>query len=244
MRHDPAPWYYPRMLHKTFRTIGCLTALAAGLLTACGGNPVQTTAEPALSPALPATAEPATGTASPSAIEKARADSLRRPYTEADVRFMTGMIGHHEQAILIANWAATHEASASLRVLAGRVINAQQDEIALMHQWLRERGKPLPQPGEHTAHGGQRLMPGMLSPEQLKALDAARGLEFDRLFLTFMIQHHKGAMTMVQELLGSHGAAQDDRVFKLAADINVDQATEIARMERMLAVVLFEGRAP
>jgi uncharacterized protein (DUF305 family) len=177
------------------------------------------------------------------AIAKAREDSARRPYTAADVHFMTGMIGHHAQAILMAGWAPTHGASPSVRVLCDRIINAQRDEIATMQQWLRDRQQPVPDANpmgmtmkmdgmEHTM-----LMPGMLTEEQLKQLDAARGKEFDRLFLTFMIQHHKGAVQMVKELFESYGAAQDDLVFKFASDVNVDQTTEIARMERMLVAI-------
>lgn len=177
------------------------------------------------------------------AIAKAREDSARRPYTAADVHFMTGMIGHHAQAILMASWAPTHGASPSVRVLCERIINAQRDEIATMQQWLRDRQQPVPDANpmgmkmkmdgmEHTM-----LMPGMLTEEQLKQLDAARGREFDRLFLTFMIQHHKGAVQMVKELFDSYGAAQDDLVFKFASDVNVDQTTEIARMERMLVAI-------
>ena len=177
------------------------------------------------------------------AIAKAREDSTRRPYTAADVHFMTGMIGHHAQAILMAGWAPTHGASPSVRVLCERIINAQRDEIATMQQWLRDRQQPVPDANpmgmtmkmdgmEHTM-----LMPGMLTEEQLKQLDAARGKDFDVLFLTFMIQHHKGAVQMVKELFGNYGAAQDDLVFKFASDVNVDQTTEIARMERMLVAI-------
>jgi uncharacterized protein (DUF305 family) len=177
------------------------------------------------------------------AIAKAREDSARRPYTAADVHFMTGMIGHHAQAILMAGWAPTHGASPAVRVLCERIINAQRDEIATMQQWLRDRQQPVPDANpmgmtmkmdgmEHTM-----LMPGMLTEEQLKQLDAARGKDFDVLFLTFMIQHHKGAVQMVKELFGSYGAAQDDLVFKFSSDVNVDQTTEIARMERMLVAI-------
>ena len=177
------------------------------------------------------------------AIAKAREDSTRRPYTAADVHFMTGMIGHHAQAILMAGWAPTHDASPSVRVLCERIINAQRDEIATMQQWLRDRQQPVPDANpmgmtmkmdgmEHTM-----LMPGMLTEEQLKQLDAARGKDFDVLFLTFMIQHHKGAVQMVKELFGSYGAAQDDLVFKFASDVQVDQTTEIARMEKMLVAI-------
>ncbi|HEY9428366.1 MAG TPA: DUF305 domain-containing protein [Gemmatimonadaceae bacterium] len=98
--------------------------------------------------------------------------------------------------------------------------------------------------GAHEADGThEMLMPGMLTPEQMKELDSARGREFDRLFLTFMIQHHSGAVSMVKDLFGSYGAAQDELVFKFANDVNVDQTTEIARMRKMLAAVIF-GDAP
>jgi len=177
------------------------------------------------------------------AIAKAREDSTRRPYTAADVHFMTGMIGHHAQAILMAGWAPTHDASPSVRVLCERIINAQRDEIATMQQWLRDRQQPVPDAnpmGMTMKMDGMEhrmLMPGMLTEEQLKQLDAARGKDFDVLFLTFMIQHHKGAVQMVKELFESYGAAQDDLVFKFASDVNVDQTTEIARMERMLVAI-------
>ena len=88
------------------------------------------------------------------------------------------------------------------------------------------------------------LMPGMLSDAQLKELDAARGADFDRLFLTFMIQHHSGAVTMVKDLFASEGAGQDELTFKFASDVNTDQTTEISRMREMLARVVFNKRAP
>jgi uncharacterized protein (DUF305 family) len=174
------------------------------------------------------------------ALAKARADSARRLFTEADVHFMTGMISHHAQAILMAGWAPTHGASSSVRTLCERIINAQRDEIATMQQWLRDRGQPVPEPSPHgmkmTMNGVEHamLMPGMLTDAQLAQLDSARGTAFDRLFLTFMIQHHRGAIAMVKDLFDSYGAAQDELAFKLASDINADQTTEVARMQRML----------
>jgi len=152
---------------------------------------------------------------------------------------MSGMIGHHAQALVMAGWAPTHGAGPSVRTLAERIINAQQDEIATMQQWLRDRSQPVPEvPAEGMTMDGAEhamLMPGMLTAAQMKQLDEAKGPEFDRRFLTFMIQHHRGAVTMVTDLFGTTGAARDETVFKFASDVNVDQSTEIARMERMLA---------
>lgn len=184
------------------------------------------------------------------AIAKARADSARLPYTAADIHFMTGMIGHHAQAIKMAGWCASHGASRTLQTLCERIINAQQDEIATMQRWLEDRRQPVPQPdpnGMQMNMGGMQhtmLMPGMLTPEQMKELDAARGTDFDRLFLTYMIQHHRGAVTMVKELFATPGAGQDELAFKLATDVNVDQTTEITRMERMLAILKIQGQLP
>jgi uncharacterized protein (DUF305 family) len=154
---------------------------------------------------------------------------------------MSHMIAHHAQALVIAGWAPSHGASSSVRILAERIINAQQDEIASMQRWLRDRGKPVPDPssaGMKMIYGGhEMLMPGMLTADQLRQLDQARGPEFDRLFLTFMIQHHKGAVSMVDQLFGTKGAAREETVFKFANDVSVDQTTEVARMQRMLAAL-------
>ncbi|HUP01197.1 MAG TPA: DUF305 domain-containing protein [Gemmatimonadota bacterium] len=178
--------------------------------------------------------------------QAARADSVRHSYTPADVEFMTGMIHHHGQALVMARMAPTHGASGSLQVLAERIISGQNDEIALMQQWLRDRNEPVPEPAPAdmamTMHGDDHAMhmPGMLSDEQLEKLDAARGGEFDRLFLTYMIQHHQGALTMVNELFSTYGAGQGDAIFRLASDIGADQASEIARMRSMLREIMFE----
>ena len=169
---------------------------------------------------------------------RVRADSLRRPYTEADITFMTHMMGHHAQAVRIAAWAPSHGAGPAVRRLAERIVNAQEDEIGTMRQWLQDRGRPA-RPMEHP-----RPMPGMLTEPQLQALDAARGGAFDRLFLTSMIQHHRGALVMVRELFVARGAARDETVFKFANDVSADQSTEIARMEAMLATLTPEIHAP
>jgi uncharacterized protein (DUF305 family) len=152
---------------------------------------------------------------------------------------MSAMIAHHAQAIDMARWAPTHGASASLQTMADRIINAQQDEIALMQRWLRDRQLPVAEaramPMKMMMGGVEHamLMPGMLTDDEMKELNQARGKEFDRLFLTFMIKHHRGAVTMVEELFRSQGAALDDTVFKLASDISADQSAEIDRMQKM-----------
>ena len=176
---------------------------------------------------------------SPEYIAAARADSIRLPYTQADVDFMSGMIHHHAQALVMSRMAPTHGASSSVQTLAARIINGQQDEIRLMQQWLIDRQKPVPMAHTsgpmHEGHEGMHpLMPGMLTPAQLQELDAARGTEFDRLFLKYMIQHHQGAVSMVKTLFGTYGAGQDETVFKFASDVNTDQTTEIRRMQQLL----------
>jgi uncharacterized protein (DUF305 family) len=165
------------------------------------------------------------------------------PLNQGDVKFMTGMIPHHAQAVKIAGWAATHSAGAEVKRLCERIVVGQRDEIELMRNWLLDRKLPAP-PADATharmEMNGMRhdmLMSGMLNDSELAQLDAARGSEFDRLFLTFMIRHHEGAVSMVDELFGTQGAGQDEDVFRLASDIYADQTTEIDRMEKMLAGV-------
>ena len=173
--------------------------------------------------------------------EQARADSGRMAFTAADVHFMQGMIHHHAQAVVMAGWAQTHGARPDVKTLAQRIDVAQRDEMGFMQRWLRERHQDVPDPLAHYEMGHDMpgmspatIMPGMLTPEQMSQLDAARGPEFDRLFLTFMIQHHQGAITMVDQLFASPGAGQELYVFRFASDVNADQNTEIERMRLML----------
>ena len=176
------------------------------------------------------------------ALYRERTQASRSRFTEADASFMSRMIHHHAQAIEMAELVPGRAAHPQMPTLAGRIINAQNDEIATMRRWLEERGLPLPptaaEMASHAAmgHGAAHPadMPGMATPEQMAALRASRGAEFDRLFLTLMIDHHEGAVTMVRELFATDGAAQDNVVFKFASDAQVDQSTEIARMRLML----------
>lgn len=161
----------------------------------------------------------------------------------------------------MAGWAPSHGASPAVRTLAERIVSGQQDEIVLMQQWLRDRQQPEAQPSSeahqspadtvtHPANHGQghashdTLMPGMLTQAQLDELDRARGPEFDRLFLQYMIQHHRGALTMVNQLFATPGAAREEATFKLANDVSADQSSEITRMEQMLAEVPAAANAP
>jgi uncharacterized protein (DUF305 family) len=184
------------------------------------------------------------------AIYQARLESARGRYTEADVSFMTRMIGHHAQALDMARLAVSNAASSQVQVLAARIINAQMDEIATMQRWLRDRGQPvpdvdtpttanMPHEPDHAMH-----MPGMITAEQMRVLEQARGAEFDRVLLSFMIQHHAGAVRMVEELFSTDGAAQDEEAFKLASDALADQSAEIDRMEAMLANLSARGPTP
>ena len=165
----------------------------------------------------------------------------RLPYSDADVDFMSGMIPHHAQAVIMAGWAPTHGARQDVAVLCERIVVGQRDEIHMMQGWLRDRG--LPVPDEHSTLMHMKmpngmvhdmLMPGMLTDDEMAALDKSRGPEFDRLFLEGMIKHHQGAIDMVEVLLKSYGGAQDETVFKFSNDVYADQNIEIDRMKQML----------
>jgi uncharacterized protein (DUF305 family) len=151
-------------------------------------------------------------------------------YTEADVRFMQGMIHHHAQAITMASMAPTHGANRRVALLCTKIINSQRDEITMMKAWLASRHQAVPDPNDPHP----MMMPGMLSPEQMAALDAAKDTAFDRLFLTGMIQHHEGAIKMVADLFAA-GAGQASEMFGYASGIDNDQRGEIAVMQGMLS---------
>ena len=164
----------------------------------------------------------------------------RLPYTDADVDFMAGMIPHHAQAVIMAGWAPSHGARDDVAILCERIVVAQRDEIAMMQTWLRDRGQLVPD-ATSTRHRMKMngvehdmLMPGMLTDEEMAALDRALGAEFDRLFLVGMIKHHQGAIDMVDVLFKAYGAAQDETVFRFASDVYADQSIEIDRMNKML----------
>jgi uncharacterized protein (DUF305 family) len=173
-----------------------------------------------------------------------RIESSRTSFSKADVKFMTGMIAHHAQALVMSRLAPKNGASPEIQRLAARIINAQKDEIASMQQWLRDRDQPVPQIEieglnlmielNGKPYTMYKKMRGVLSQQQIEELAAAKRADFDRLFLKYMIEHHSGAVYMVENLFNTDGAAQDDTAFRLASDIQVDQRTEIDRMQQML----------
>jgi uncharacterized protein (DUF305 family) len=173
---------------------------------------------------------------------------LRKP-SKADVEFMQGMIMHHSQAVEMTELLRTRSKDKEVQALGKRISISQTDEMAYMKQWLTDRGEPLAEHSsmdmagmdmagmdhmDHMNMGAMPMMPGMLTPEQMKALTAATGPEFDHLFLTGMIQHHTGALTMVKDLFKSPGAGQDPQLFDFASDVDNTQQAEIDIMRHML----------
>ncbi len=154
-------------------------------------------------------------------------------FTPDDVKFMQGMMGHHRQALEMTELLAARTESDDMRTLGRRIALSQADEIDMMQRWLQVRGQPVPDSHPQHVHGAT-LMPGMLTPEEMEQLAAARSAAFDRLFLEGMIKHHGGALQMVEELFARDGAAQDSEIFAFAADVDGDQRMEIARMGAML----------
>jgi uncharacterized protein (DUF305 family) len=185
-------------------------------------------------------------------------------YTAADAAFVQMMIIHHAQAVVMSDMAPTHGASPALQTLAKRIALSQRDEIELMQHWLEERHLPVPDPlhmlsdsaraasdsAEHAMAGMSMpgmsmprmtapndttpVMHGMLTPAQMRALAAAHGAEFDRLYLTGMIMHHQGAIDMVAALFSTPGSGQQPDLFGFATDVDAGQRVEIARMQALL----------
>jgi uncharacterized protein (DUF305 family) len=176
-------------------------------------------------------------------------------HTEADVRFMQGMIVHHAQALDMVRLVPDRTTRQDVRMMAERITVSQRDEIDLMRRWLRARGADTVPLNGHDAHhghhasapadsaGGHAGMPGMATPEEMARLAALSGAEFDRLFLELMIRHHEGALVMVAELFGSQGGGQESSVYQIASEVDADQRMEIERMRRMLGGPL-TGSAP
>ncbi len=173
-------------------------------------------------------------------VSAATAASTAKGPSKADVEFMQGMIMHHSQAVEMTDLLRTRTNTPALQNMGQRISISQSDEIKFMKQWLTERGKPTTMPMDHDMAGMEdmamdhMMMPGMLTPKQMKELAAAKGEQFDYLFLTGMIQHHTGALIMVEDLFDTPTAGQDAVLFDFATDIDNTQRAEIRIMQSLL----------
>ena len=199
-----------------------LTAAVAACKSTTGGT---SAGNPILQPGAPGQDTRTITTAQATDLSKVGA-------TAADVKFMQGMIGHHAQAVEMVGLLMTNSASSDMKKLGLRIQVSQDDEMNMMRTWLKDRGQAIPGPHAHHEPGG--FMPGMLTSEEMATLGEAKGVAFDRLFLQGMIKHHGGAITMVEDLFKTPGAAQEGGIFAFASDVDADQRMEIDRMGAML----------
>ena len=206
-------------------TASCRTVPVSGPKAAAGG--AESGPAPIIQPGAP-------GEASHVITADKASDLSQVQYVGADIKFMQGMIGHHAQALEMVELLKTRSTSDDMKKLALRIELSQDDEIKMMQAWLATRGQQVPNRNAMHMHGAV-LMPGMLSPDEMKQLEEAKGAEFDRLFLQGMIKHHGGALSMVADLLASPGAAQESEVFAFVSDVEADQRMEIDRMGAMLS---------
>lgn len=218
-------------LMKTLIFPGFLAILLAGGASA-GCRSAGVEAKPQAADQPPRIVQPgAPGQEGRTVTAAQAADLSKVQATDADVKFMQGMIGHHAQAVEMVELLGQRSADADMKKLALRIQVSQEDEMKMMREWLEKRGQEVP--GPHAHHTGM-LMPGMLTPEEMAKLAAAKGREFDVLFLEGMIKHHGGALIMVEQLFSSPGAGQESDIFAFASDVEADQRMEIERMAGML----------
>lgn len=217
-------------LKRRLRLAGALAVLTSGVLPGsrcfAAGAPQNGSAPVVVQPGAPG---------KPSKRLPSSTTAKLPPRSQADVEFMQGMIMHHEQAVEMTALILTHTGNQELRTLGARISHSQTDEIKFMKRWLAARGEPATMKMAGMRHDmPMPLMPGMLTPEQMEALRKAKGAEFDHLFLTGMIQHHGGALTMVKDLFDTAGAGQDAELFNFATDVDNGQRAEIRIMQAML----------
>lgn len=227
----------------TFKVRGLLSVVACSsvlvaAITLAGLSSLSVRAQEA-KPATPVVVQPG-APGKPTRTLPSTTRATLPPVSAADVQFMQGMIMHHAQAVEMTALIESHTENADVRSLGARISRSQSDEIKFMRRWLASRGQPaLMHDMSHMSHGNMShesmmLMPGMLTAEQMEALRKARAEEFDRLFLTGMIQHHGGALTMVKDLFDTAGAGQDAELFNFATDVDSGQRAEIRIMQGML----------
>lgn len=203
--------------------------IAAWAVALFGGTVTAILAQPA--PRIVQPGAPGQPTRTITAADAADVSAVR--HTDADVRFMQDMLGHHAQALEMTALVAARSARDDLRALALRIEVSQADEMAMMKEWLGQRGEAIPDGHGHDGHGGA-LMPGMLTADQMQRLRDSDGSAFETGFLEGMIQHHEGALVMVRALFATPGAGQEPALFSFASDVEADQAMEIRRMRALL----------
>lgn len=219
--------------------VSLVLATVVGLSAACQhAASDDSAAKPAATaaPAAQAVVQPGAPGQASSVVSKVP-DFHDNHFTDADVKFMQGMIHHHHQALLMVAMIPTHTTTPQLAELGRKIEISQTGEIEAMKAWLTDRHQDVPMlmPDGAAMMGKMDMasMPGMLTPEQMKALDAARGGAFDELFLTGMIQHHKGALTMVADLRAA-GGGMETNIGDFASRVDTDQRMEIVRMNGLL----------
>jgi uncharacterized protein (DUF305 family) len=212
----------PTHVFSRFAVVLLLTMAFVSCKTAGGGSSTGTRI---MQPGAP-------GQATQTISTERATDLSKVGHTAADVKFMQGMIGHHAQAVEMVALINERTKNPDLKMLGLRIQVSQDDEMNMMRKWLEARGEKIPGPHSHHEPGG--FMPGMLTAEEMSQLAAAKGVEFDRLFLQGMIKHHAGAITMVDELFKTPGAGQDGDIYAFASDVDSDQRMEIDRMSMML----------
>jgi uncharacterized protein (DUF305 family) len=218
-----------------------LNPLFALVLAGLLGVPQAAQTPPIFHPGAP-------GAASRTITAAQAVELSRTSFTTGDVEFLQHMLVHHAQAVEMVELLQAHGSSPQIKRLGQRIALSQQAEMELMRNWLTDRGQPLVMADMHAGHmagmnhampmaaaGDTALMPGMLTPNQMQALAAARGLAFDRLFLQGMIQHHQGALDMVATLMETPDAAQDTLLSDFTAAVVADQSAEILRMQSLLS---------
>jgi len=237
-----------KSLHKSkskLRSVMRVTVWRSGLIaaTALAGSFSLAVCAQQANPALPVVVQPG-APGQPTRTLPATTRATLPPRSAKDVEFMQGMIMHHAQAVEMTALIESHTENKDLRLLGARISHSQSEEIKFMKRWLEARGQPidLPMPkmsgmdmSGMNMSSHPMLMPGMLTPKQMEALRKAKGAEFDRLFLTGMIQHHGGALVMVKDLFDTAGAGQDAELFNFATDVDSGQRAEIRIMQNMLA---------
>jgi uncharacterized protein (DUF305 family) len=239
LRPLPPAWFHVsiperRIGNYSVPTVLCGTLLAASALTAFFCYPARAHQSQPITPVVVQPGAPG----EPSKTLPPSTKATLPPRSQAEVEFMQGMIMHHSQAVEMTALILSHTENKDLRLLGARISSSQSDEIRFMQRWLAARGEPVSvapakMPGMDMPQP-MALMPGMLTPQQMEALRKANGAEFDRLFLTGMIQHHNGALIMVQDLFDTPGAGQDADLFDFATDADNTQRAEIKIMQGML----------